>query len=615
MSEAATRGRPKRGLAFLALVVVLPLALRLWPIDHGLPRNYIPDTHLVKNSLGMARDRNPVPQVGEYSTYPNLLPYLLLPVYAGHFGLGLATERWRDAADYGEELLANPGEVHLLARILLALMGAAVPWVLYRAGRRAGLGAGAWGAAFLGATGLLAIQFSTQERPWGALVLATALACWAAISYLEGGRSRSLLACGLAAGLAFACHQAGLGILALAAFAWLLGPAERPGQGSTSGPWPLVLLSPRRILLGLAAVAAFALAGFILGHPYLLVHGATPAESVVGGAAAGDAGGLSVGGMSLIFDLRAETFTRLTRAFFGYDPVLLILGLVGLPLAWRRPSLRPLILFAVLWGGFFLTNSSDHLRYLLPLVPPLALCGGVALESLVSRGRVDGALPLGPGRLCLLVPLLALPLVQAVRFAVVLVRQDTRAEMEELLYQLPLGSRVAVDRYGPQVPLDWNSLELTRELRQACGGGLTTRERHRLRALGEDRLDVSEWGLTAVLIEDLFDVDTRAGTVSVRNGLGEYGATPAQVLAELQVTHLCRVRRRLSQASFLSQVLELGAPLGAVDPFASARARGAARAEAFLPTEMDFPLTGLWTVNRPGPLLEVLPVVGSTRAR
>ncbi|MDP6520693.1 MAG: glycosyltransferase family 39 protein, partial [Planctomycetota bacterium] len=238
MSETASGGNNRRGLAFLALVIVLPLSLRLAPIGHGLPRNYIPDTHLVKNSLGMARDRDPVPEVGEYSTYPNLLPYILLPVYAAHYGLGLATERWSDAAEYGEVLLANPGEVHLLARLLLALMGAAVPWVLYRAARRAGLGGGAYGAAFLGATALLAIQFSTQERPWGALVLATALACWGTISYLEGGRGRSLIMAGVAAGLAFACHQAGLGILALAGFAYLLGP------GASSASWAGIF-SPR----------------------------------------------------------------------------------------------------------------------------------------------------------------------------------------------------------------------------------------------------------------------------------------------------------------------------------------------------------------------------------
>lgn len=43
-------------------------------------------------------------------------------------------------------------------------------------------------------------------------------------------------------------------------------------------------------------------------------------------------------------------------------------------------------------------------------------------------------------------------------------------------------------------------------------------------------------------------------------------------------------------------------PLSVVDPSAEA---GDPCEEAFLPTEMDFPLTGLWQVTRPGPRLEL----------
>ena len=34
--------------------------------------------------------------------------------------------------------------------------------------------------------------------------------------------------------------------------------------------------------------------------------------------------------------------------------------------------------------------------------------------------------------------------------------------------------------------------------------------------------------------------------------------------------------------------------------------RGELPREAFLPTEMDFPLTGLWQVTRPGPVLRIV---------
>ena len=47
-----------------------------------------------------------------------------------------------------------------------------------------------------------------------------------------------------------------------------------------------------------------------------------------------------------------------------------------------------------------------------------------------------------------------------------------------------------------------------------------------------------------------------------------------------------------------------------VDPRAAADRPAS---EAFLPTEMDFPLTGLWTVSRPGPVLELVELPAKPR--
>src|SRR5688572_18723522 len=114
--ERATRGR-SFGAAAAILLFVLPLCLRLWPIGHGLPRNYVPDTHVVRSALGMARDKDPVPPVGRYSSYPYLVPYLLLPLYAGHFAVGLAQGEWSGPAEYGDAVSAEPATVHLIARV------------------------------------------------------------------------------------------------------------------------------------------------------------------------------------------------------------------------------------------------------------------------------------------------------------------------------------------------------------------------------------------------------------------------------------------------------------------------------------------------------------------
>ena len=80
------------------LLVAVALLVRLAPLDHGMPRSYVPDTHVVRNAMGMLRDRNPVPEAGRYSTYPYLVPYLLLPVYATEYAVGRATGAWAGAA-------------------------------------------------------------------------------------------------------------------------------------------------------------------------------------------------------------------------------------------------------------------------------------------------------------------------------------------------------------------------------------------------------------------------------------------------------------------------------------------------------------------------------------
>ena len=60
--------------------------LRLWPIGHGAPTpDLVPDTHVVRNALHMLGDEDLVPPANAHSSYPYLLPYLLLPVYAADF--------------------------------------------------------------------------------------------------------------------------------------------------------------------------------------------------------------------------------------------------------------------------------------------------------------------------------------------------------------------------------------------------------------------------------------------------------------------------------------------------------------------------------------------------
>ncbi|MDP6410517.1 MAG: glycosyltransferase family 39 protein, partial [Planctomycetota bacterium] len=438
-------------LAGLVVLFVLPLFLRLAAVDHGLPRNYVPDTHAVRAALGMARDRDPIPPVARYSTYPNLMPYMLVGVFGAHFAFGCVDGSWSGAEEFAEHVLAEPAGVHLLARLLVALFGALTPWIVLRVAREVGLKRGAWVAAWLVGVGVLHVHFSVQERPWIPLVFFMALALWPASAYQRTPRVRTLGACGAACGLAFATHQAGLATLGIGAFAWLAAPVG----------WRARDLG-RRASHGLACVTAFGLVALLLGHPYLLVHGSTPSAGVVGGAASD----FSVGGQGILLAFRWESVGRQLAAAFGYDPALWILAAAGVVGALRSPGARPCALFGLAWAGFFMSLENDHVRYLLPLAVLLAIPAGFAAERLAGGGR--GA------RLALLV-LLASPLVASLRLVHVLGSEDTRAEAERTLAQsLPAGALLAVDRYGPTADLNLASLD-----RLASWRELTTREAHR----------------------------------------------------------------------------------------------------------------------------------------
>lgn len=572
--------RAARSRAALVLVlVVLPLWLRLAPADHGHGRVYVPDTHMVRQALGMARDRDPFPPVGRYSTYPYLGSYLLLPVYATEYALGRLAGRWESAQEFGARAMLDPWLVHYPARLLVAVLGALTAWVVYRAARAAALGRGAVVAGFLVATGLLHVQLSTQERPWVPMLFFGALAMGAAVRYGDGARRGWLVASGAAAGLSVACHQAGAVMLGLAGLAWLLGPLGWRGRALA-----------RRLGEGVLCLVAFLVAALALGHSYYLVHGATPRGAVSGGAAAESL--VKIGGQAIRLEVSLASLKHLSRAFLGYDPALLLLALVGLGPALRHPRLRPLAAFALAYAAFFMTNVNDHVRYLLPLTVLLAPAAGLAAELLWERRA---------GRLAVVLAC-SLALVQASRLGWLLERPDTRAEGERLLAELPAGAVVAIDHYGPVVDLSLPALTRLAGLRE-----LRTREAKRFELLRQGALQ--DDGVDALYVEELFGVDPESGAYGLRPEWRGRWADERSALAEMGVTHLMVTDRRPGDGhrpyllDFAAhQTSEPSAERDrVVDP-----SRGPRRArEALLPTDMDFPLFGLWSVDRPGPLLEL----------
>ena len=592
---------PGHLLAFV-LLFVIPVFLRLWPIEHGLPQNYLPDTHVVKNALGMARDKNPVPPSGLYSTYPYLLPYMLLPVYAGEYGLGRLTGAWSGPGEFKQRVLEEPSLVHLPARLLFALLCSLTPLVIYLGARAAGLRTGAFVASWLVTTGLLHLHFSIQERPWGPLVFFMALTALFVVRHAKSSSFKDLALAGVAAGLALATHQAGVLSFGLCGLGWFF----------SAGGWSGEALR-RRLLSGLTCVTVASAVALLLGHPYYLLHGAPVSASF---AEANDVD-LAIGGQGIVFELRFESLRRLALALVGYDPAIVILALLGLAAALMRRATRAVTVFVLAWLAFFMTNQNDHIRYLLPAAVLLAYPAGLAAEMLLQKRW----------GLALLLPLCLLPAVQALRFDWVMRQPDSREIALGLIDQLPSDARIAVDRYGPAVALNRESLERVANWRE-----LGSREQHRLSYFEAGLIPPGGVGRDCIRLEDIYQFSDRYRSYALKQividelaqSAGEQVAavavsSAAECFKALGITHVLLVDRRpldglppaiidpapALDGSINPRPLELsGSDCLVVDP---SRARSLAR-EALLPTDMDFPLTAIWQVERPGPYMRLCEV-------
>lgn len=585
-------------LAALLLLFLAPLTLRLLPIEHGLPRNYVPDTSVVRQALGMAKDKDLAPPVGRYSIYPNGISYMLLPIYATQYAVGRVTGEWAGAGQFGNHLKEHPETAHRSARYLMALLGALASVVVFRIGREVGLKHGAWIASWLTATSVMHLQFSTQERAWGPVVFFMALTLWPATRYAKTGSKRALLVAALCAAASASCHQSGLWSLGIVGLAWCF-------EGTA---WRGVALR-KRFVIGVSAVLLFAIVTLLVGYPSRLIHGATDA-AVVGGAALNQTidNSITLGGQKQVLGFRAETIGLMTRGFFGYDLVLCLLAPIALLRAFRRKSLRTCAAFALVWSAFYWTNPVFYVRYSLPMTIFFALPVGYLLEEVwsVKRARV------------LVLVALAFPLVMACRFAFVLSQPDTRALAELRLAELPEGALVGIDRHGPTPPLDEASLRLLERIRQTpieqTVAGATTlkveelrsREAHRMMYYDDGVGHKLEPGLSALPLEEILAFEKEEGTVRLRHFQGDpFGESVHDALRNLGVTHLLVVDHSPASEE-LGELPVIGLfgdiePLWVIDPSSGSTPA----AEARLPLEMSFPLTGLWSVERPGPKLSL----------
>lgn len=347
-----TEPSPLRTRLVLAAILLVSLAANVLHLDWGLPDRWHPD-EIVRGVVRMADEGSLEPA---RFVYP-----------AGHFQLLMATVvgpaifvDGLPAPDAREEWL---GRLRFAARMVTALMGTGVVLLTWAIGRRmggevAGLGAA---ASLALAPGFAAhSHFVTVDVP---SIFWMMLGVWLAVRAHDAPSGRRAVFAGLVFGLAAATkYPAGLGALLL------VGSAFVHARGRAGD-------RARRLVLfgGLGVVL-----GFFVGNPYAFLQPVRFARQLVETAVLQShyAGGQGTGFVPHVFNV-LELSGPLVFLVFACGGIALVVRAVRRRDPFAAGILALLLVFYVMVGRM----QFHPPRYVLPLLPLLALGAGLAIDA------------------------------------------------------------------------------------------------------------------------------------------------------------------------------------------------------------------------------------------
>ncbi len=429
----------------LFLVLAVALGLRLFGLRYGLPFVYNPDeVAIMSRALAFAKgDLNP-----HNFLYPTLYFYVLF-VWEGLTAvLAVGSHAVASFGAFQREFFLDPTRVFVAGRLLTALLGTATVAATFALARRvAGPIAGVAAAAVVAVSPLHVrdSHYVKHDVPVTLLVVLAYLACARIPS--DGGRSRkTLLAAAVITGLAFSTHYYAI-FLALP-LAW------SAARGAASAAE-----AAKRIALAGAVCAAvfFVCSPFILVEPATALRDMQANRQIVVDRAVGSLGY----GATL-----ARYAAMLALDTIGWPFV--AAAAAGLLLLVRRDARRALWLCAFPIPFFlFIAGTYPASRYLIPLVPFLAIFAGVALDA-VARWKWSAAW-------MTLAALAALPLATSVRTDWFIRQTDTRTLARAFIdTHIRGGSTILTQPYS--VPLEATAASL-REAVERSGREMPTKTR------------------------------------------------------------------------------------------------------------------------------------------
>lgn len=357
--------------ATLGLTVALGLVLRLWGVDYGLPHPAArPDEERIVGrafTILATGDFHPV----EF-TYPALMMYLQALALAIYAGIGRLAGHYQSLWDFLYAVaVTDPGLQFRICRVLSAVLGASTAGLAYALARqgyrseRVGLL-----AAFLVATNYLHVRDSHFGTVDAGMTFFVTLSLLFGVKAADGHRLPHYLAAGVFAGLAAAAKYNGgaalFGVGVVGARPLLLGWRDPGGPARPALAGRLV-----------AATAAAALA-FALATPYTWLQYPATWNALVNAR-------------SLLYELPGEIalWVHLKMTFpQGFGWPFFIASAAGVVRAvWRRrPADLALLAFAIPFFYSAATVRWVFPRYLVPLVPPLAvLAAEASMAALPAR--------------------------------------------------------------------------------------------------------------------------------------------------------------------------------------------------------------------------------------
>lgn len=356
----------------LLFILILAFLFNCLFASWGLPGQWHPD-EVVLRSLHMLTDRTLNP---EFFAYPSLHLYsIIIFVFIPFIGFnGIANILSGDALLAG----ISPGiwdlipELFYWSRILSATFGVATVFLVYLSAkmlfdRSTGLLAALFLSITVGFNGLA--HFATVDIP---AVFWMMLAFLMTLRVLERDELRRYVIAGFAVGLCSSAKYTGVLMIVPLLLVFVVNQAKCSSAGFIKYIWTPKLLT--------IFVAAFG--GFVVGTPYsILAFRHFVGEFIMLNFYQSTYGGLSE---SLAFWPHLENLLNIQGIFLFS---LSMIGLVYVAVTgWRKRSVGILVLLVSI-GTIYLKMGSMHFfppRYIMPLVPLLAICAGKLAADILS---------------------------------------------------------------------------------------------------------------------------------------------------------------------------------------------------------------------------------------